>query len=55
MTSGVGTRQDLREVLALAAAGRIKTVAETCRLDEINDVFDRMRAGRIRGRVVVEM
>ena len=55
LTSGVGTRQDLREVLALAAAGRIKTVAETCRLDEINDVFDRMRAGRIRGRVVVEM
>src|SRR5438034_3689063 len=55
LTSGVGTRQDLGEVLALAAAGRIKTVAETCRLDEINDVFDRMRAGRIRGRVVVEM
>ncbi len=54
LTSAVGTRQDLREVLALAAAGRIKTVAETCRLDQINQVFERMREGKIRGRVVVE-
>ena len=55
LTSAVGTRQDLREVLALAASGKIKTVAETCRLDQINEVFDRMREGRITGRVVVEM
>ena len=55
LTSAVGTRQDLREVLTLAASGKIKTVAETCRLDQINEVFDRMRAGRITGRVVVEM
>ena len=41
--------------LALAASGKIKTVAETCRLDQINEVFDRMREGRITGRVVVEM
>lgn len=52
LTSAVGTRQDLREVLALAASGKIKTVAETCRLDELNQVFDRMRAGQIAGRVV---
>jgi propanol-preferring alcohol dehydrogenase len=50
----VGTRQDLREVLALAAAGKIKTVAETCRLEEINSVFERMRQGKISGRVVIE-
>jgi alcohol dehydrogenase, propanol-preferring len=55
LTSAVGTRQDLREVLALAAAGKIKTVAQTVRLDQINEVFDRMREGRITGRVVVEM
>ena len=54
LTSAVGTRQDLREVLALAAAGKIKTVAETSRLEQINEVFDRMRAGAILGRVVVE-
>ena len=54
LTSAVGTRQDLREVLALAAAGKIKTVAETCRLEEINSVFERMRQGKISGRVVIE-
>ncbi len=55
LTSAVGTRQDLREALALAAQGKIKTVAETCRLEEINAVFDRMRAGKIAGRVVAVM
>ncbi|HLW78283.1 MAG TPA: alcohol dehydrogenase catalytic domain-containing protein [Terriglobia bacterium] len=55
LTSAVGSRQDLREVLALAAAGKIKTVAETCRLDEINSALDRLRQGRVRGRMVIEM
>ncbi len=55
LTSAVGTRQDLREVLALATAGKIRTIAETARLDQINDVFDRMRTGSIKGRVVLEL
>ncbi len=55
LTSAVGTRQDLREVLALAAAQKVRTVAETCRLDEINEVFKRMANGQISGRVVVEV
>ena len=55
LTSAVGTRQELREVLALAAAGEIRTIAETVRLDQINDVFDRMKTGSIKGRVVLEM
>ncbi len=55
LTSAVGSRQDLREVLALAAAGRIKSIVESCRLEEINAVFARMRAGKIAGRVVVEL
>jgi propanol-preferring alcohol dehydrogenase len=54
LTSAVGTRQDLREVLALAAAGKIKTVAEPLRLEDINRAFDRMRAGTISGRMVVD-
>jgi alcohol dehydrogenase, propanol-preferring len=55
LTSAVGTRQDLREVLTLAAAGKIRSIAETARLDQINDVFDRIRRGSIKGRVVLEM
>ncbi len=54
LTSAVGTRQDLREVLALAAAGKIKTVAESWALEQINEVFERMREGKISGRAVVE-
>lgn len=54
LTSAVGTRQDLREVLALAAAGKIKTVGESLRLEDINGAFERMRAGTISGRLVVE-
>jgi propanol-preferring alcohol dehydrogenase len=54
LTCAVGTRQDLREVLAIAAAGKVKCLVETCDLDHINEVFDRMRQGKIEGRVVVE-
>jgi alcohol dehydrogenase, propanol-preferring len=54
LTSAVGTRQDLREVLALAATGKIKTVGESLRLEDINGAFERMRAGTISGRLVVE-
>ena len=54
LTSAVGTRQDLREVLALAAEGRIKTVAQTCRLEEINWAFEHVGQGSISGRLVVE-
>jgi alcohol dehydrogenase, propanol-preferring len=54
LTSAVGTRQDLREVLALAAAGTIKTVAQTCRLEEINWALEQVREGHVTGRLVVE-
>jgi len=54
LTCAVGTRQDLREVLALAASGKLKCLVESCGLDQINEVFQRMRQGRIEGRVVVE-
>ncbi len=54
LTSAVGSRQDLREVLALAASGKIKTIGESLRLEDINNAFERMRAGTISGRLVVE-
>ncbi|HEV2351438.1 MAG TPA: aminotransferase class V-fold PLP-dependent enzyme [Terriglobia bacterium] len=41
--------------LALAAAGKIKTVGESLRLEDINGAFERMRAETISGRIVVEM
>ena len=51
----VGTRLDLREALEFADAGRLRATVATERLENINDVFSRMRAGTIDGRVVPDM
>jgi alcohol dehydrogenase, propanol-preferring len=49
----VGTRLDLEEALAFAAAGKVKATIETLPLDSVNDVFDGLKAGKINGRVVL--
>jgi propanol-preferring alcohol dehydrogenase len=51
----VGTRADLAESLAFAGDGAVAATYTTDRLENINGVFDRMREGRIDGRVVLEM
>jgi len=51
----VGTRKDLQEALEFAGEGKVRTVCTTDRLDNINAVLDRMRQGRIEGRVVMRM
>jgi propanol-preferring alcohol dehydrogenase len=48
-----GTRNDLRETLSLAAAGKIRCLIETSGLQKVNEVFGQMRQGQIRGRVVI--
>jgi propanol-preferring alcohol dehydrogenase len=55
MSSATGTRDDLREVLELAAAGKVKCEVETRPLRDINEIFDDMRRARITGRVVLKM
>jgi propanol-preferring alcohol dehydrogenase len=51
----VGTRLDLQEALAFAADGKVKATVEVDKLGNINGVFDRMRAGKIDGRIVLDM
>src|SRR5258708_7407112 len=53
--SAVGTRQDLREVLALAAAGRIRCRVGTRSLSEANQALDQLRSGQVSGRLVLVM
>jgi alcohol dehydrogenase, propanol-preferring len=55
MSAATGTREDVREVLDLAAAGRVKCQVETRTLDQVNDVFEEMRAAKITGRVVLKL
>jgi propanol-preferring alcohol dehydrogenase len=54
IASAVGTRQDIREILDLAAAGKVRCKIETRPVDEINQIFDEMRTGKISGRIVLK-
>lgn len=49
----VGTRKDLQESLQFAADGKVKVIYETFKLDDINDVFEKMEKGQINGRIVL--
>jgi propanol-preferring alcohol dehydrogenase len=51
----VGTRLDLQEALDFAGAGAVKATVQTARLEDINDVFKRLHAGQIEGRVVLDL
>jgi propanol-preferring alcohol dehydrogenase len=51
----VGTRSDLKEALAFAAAGQVKATIETSTLEDVNEVLQRLRAGKVSGRVVLKM
>ncbi len=52
--SAVGTREDLRAVLDLAARGLVRCRVEVSALPRVNEVFDAMRCGSIRGRIVLD-
>ena len=51
----VGTRQDLAECIGMAARGLVKAKVTTEPLEKINDVFKRMKEGKIDGRVVLTL
>lgn len=50
----VGTRLDLQESLNMAAAGKVKATVAAEPLENINDIFERMRQGKIEGRIVID-
>ena len=49
----VGTRLDLEEALTFAAEGKVKATIETQPLESINDVFKRLKSGKVNGRIVL--
>lgn len=51
----VGTRKDMQEAVGFALDGKVKATVHTARLEDINSIFDDMKAGRIEGRVVMSM
>lgn len=51
----VGTRKDLKEAIQFAVEGKVKATISSAKLEDVNDVLDKMRKGQIEGRVVLEM
>jgi propanol-preferring alcohol dehydrogenase len=51
----VGTRKDLEEALQFAADGKVKATIEQQSLGSINDIFDRLKQGKVNGRIVLDI
>jgi len=51
----VGTRSDMKEALAFAAEGKVKANIEISSLDDVNNVLERLRTGKVSGRVVLKI
>ena len=51
----VGTRRDLAEALAFAAEGKVTAHIHHARLDDVNEVFEALKAGRVDGRMVLDI
>ena len=48
-----GSRSELSQVITLAREGRVTPIVERHPLDSINEVFDRLEEGKVRGRAVL--
>ena len=51
----VGTRRDMAEAFDFAARGLVTCDVKMEPLDNVNDIFDRLRKGKIEGRVVLQI
>ena len=51
----VGTRYDLEQAIAYAAEGKVAAEVKTTRLERINEVFADLKAGRVDGRIVLDI
>lgn len=49
----VGSYNDLDELMALAAAGKVEMLTQTYPLDAVNDAMDDLEGGRLRGRGIL--
>lgn len=51
----VGTRKDMQEAIQFAVDGKVKANVTAAKLEDINDVLDQMKKGKIDGRVVLQI
>jgi len=55
MGSLVGTRNDLEDCFRLHAQGRTRVIAESRRLEDVNECFEEVLAGRVPARLVFDL
>lgn len=48
-----GTRADLAEALDFAARGKVRCEVEMHSFEDLNEVFDKLRRGQLKGRAVL--
>jgi alcohol dehydrogenase, propanol-preferring len=51
----VGGREDLAEAIAFAAEGKVRAEIHKAELEDINQIFDDLKAGTVNGRIVIMM
>lgn len=51
----VGTRNDLSEALAFAVEGKVKAHIHRATLNDINQIFSDLKAGKVDGRIVIDL
>lgn len=51
----VGTRKDMQEAIQFALDGKVKANVTAAKMEDINEVLDKMKKGEIDGRVVLEI
>jgi propanol-preferring alcohol dehydrogenase len=51
----VGTRQDLVEAFEFAAQGKVVPKVTLRPIEDINEIFDEMQQGKIKGRMVIDL
>ena len=51
----VGTRRDLDEAIAFATEGKVKADITKAPLCDINEIFARLKAGKVEGRMVLDL
>lgn len=51
----VGTREDLAEALAFASEGKVRAHIRRAELEDVNQIFSDLKAGRVDGRMVMTL
>ncbi len=51
----VGTRKDMQEAIGFAAEGKVKATVHAAKLEDINEVLDKLKKGDVEGRIVLEI